>query len=176
MKSILCYGDLNTWGYIPGTGERYPHDVRWTGVLKQTLGVGYHVIEEGLNGRTTVWDDPLMDGRNGKEYLTPCLASHAPLDSVIILLGTNDLKGRFSASVFDVASGIGLLVDIIRRSEEGRVKRSLLRFSLRASLPLFAGRQRAAEISILRSWRRGYYRPDGIISARMVPTPPRGLS
>ncbi len=59
MKTVVCYGDSNTWGYDPHTKTRFPSDVRWTGVLRQELGVDYLVIEEGLNGRTTVWDDPI---------------------------------------------------------------------------------------------------------------------
>jgi lysophospholipase L1-like esterase len=97
MKTILCYGDSNTWGYIPGTGERYASHVRWPGVLQNALGNGYVIIEEGLCGRTTVWDDPIEEYRSGKEYLIPCLKSHAPLDLVVLMLGSNDLKMRFAA-------------------------------------------------------------------------------
>jgi lysophospholipase L1-like esterase len=92
MKAILCYGDSNTWGYDPVTKGRFPRDMRWTGVLRQSLGDDYLVIEEGLNGRTTVWDDPIEGYKNGAAYLVPCLTTHRPLDLVIIMLGTNDLK------------------------------------------------------------------------------------
>ena len=121
MKEVLCYGDSNTWGYNPATQERYTRDERWTGVLQKNLGDGYHVIEEGLNGRTTVWDDPIEgEHKNGKTYLVPCLETHQPLDLVIIMLGTNDLKKRFSASAYDVAQGAGVLVDIVNKSVCGR--------------------------------------------------------
>ena len=103
MKSILCYGDSNTWGYDPQTRSRFPHDVRWTGVLASSLGTGYRVVEEGLNGRTTRWDDPIEAGRNGLTFLQPCLESHLPLDLVIVMLGTNDLKQRFGLSASDIA-------------------------------------------------------------------------
>lgn len=96
MKNILCYGDSNTWGYDAEMKFRFPVDVRWTGVLACELGLGYHVIEEGLNARTTVWDDPFEEGKNGKNTIAPILASHCPLDLVIIMLGTNDMKNRFS--------------------------------------------------------------------------------
>jgi len=118
MKSILCYGDSNTWGckpiVLPGVVERFDRDVRWTGILRQQLGDDYLVIEEGLNARTTVHDDPI-DGahKNGKPYLLPCLETHLPLDLVIIMLGTNDLKSRFSLSAFDIASGIKPLLEIV---------------------------------------------------------------
>ncbi len=119
MKTILCYGDSNTWGTYPGTGDRLPHDRRWTGVLAQELGAGYRVIEEGLGGRTTVWDDPIEGYKNGKEYLIPCLASQRPLDLVVLMLGTNDLKLRFSVSAWDIAQSVGVLVDIIQKSGAG---------------------------------------------------------
>ena len=99
MWEILCYGDSNTWGYNPSTKERYDRYERWTGILQFTLGDEYHVIEEGLNGRTTVWDEPIEgEYKNGKTYLVSCLESHKPLDLVIIMLGTNDLKKRFSVT------------------------------------------------------------------------------
>ena len=121
MKEILCYGDSNTWGYNPITQQRYDMNERWTGVLQKSLGNEYHVIEEGLSGRTTVWDDPVEgEHKNGKTYLLPCLETHKPLDLVIVLLGTNDLKKRFSATAFDIAYGAGALVDIVQKSGCGR--------------------------------------------------------
>ncbi len=119
MKRILCYGDSNTWGYNPVTQERFDKNERWTGQLSRMLGSNYDVIEEGLNGRTTVWDDPIEGYKNGRDYLIPCLESHKPLDLVIILLGTNDLKKRFSVSAFDVAEGAGVLVQIVQKSNAG---------------------------------------------------------
>ena len=119
MKRILCYGDSNTWGYDPLTKERFDAHTRWTRVLGRALGAGYEVIEEGLNGRTTVWDDPIEGYKNGQAYLVPCLETHRPLDLVILMLGTNDLKVRFSLSAFDIAQGAGVLVRAIQRSEAG---------------------------------------------------------
>lgn len=120
MKTILCYGDSLTWGYDPATGNRIARDKRWPGVLRKYLGNKYVVIEEGLNGRTTIWDDPLHGGyKNGMKYLIPCLASHRPIDLVILLLGTNDLKMRFSVSASEIAQGIRVLVDLIMKSESG---------------------------------------------------------
>lgn len=119
MRSILCFGDSNTWGFIPGSGGRYAPEVRWPGVLQKRVGPEYKVIEEGLNGRTTVWDDPAMPGRNGQQYLFPCLLSHRPLDAVIVALGINDLKAQFAASADDIARGAAKLLQIIRESEAG---------------------------------------------------------
>jgi lysophospholipase L1-like esterase len=120
MHEILCFGDSNTWGYDPATGERFPGDVRWTGVLQASLGTGFRVIEEGLNGRTTVWEDPVEGDKVGKRHLLPCLESQAPLDLVILMLGTNDTKKRYSAPPSDIAAGVGVLLDIIARSAAGR--------------------------------------------------------
>lgn len=118
-KRILCYGDSNTWGYDPVTKDRFDAETRWTRVLARALGPGYEVIEEGLNGRTTVWDDPIEGHKNGKEYLVPCLETHRPLDLVVIMLGTNDLKKRFSLSAFDIAEGAGVLVALTQTSAAG---------------------------------------------------------
>ena len=119
MRTVLCYGDSNTWGYEPATGRRFPEDVRWPGVLARELGGDIRVIEEALNGRTTVRNDPVEEYKNGKHYFRPCLESHAPLDLVIIALGVNDLKARFFASASDVADGAGVLVSIAQRSGAG---------------------------------------------------------
>jgi lysophospholipase L1-like esterase len=88
-------------------------------VLARELGGTYHVVEEGLGGRTTVWEDPIEGYRNGKEYLIPCLESHMPIDLVTVLLGTNDLKMRFSVSAYDIATSSGVLVNMIQKSATG---------------------------------------------------------
>jgi len=124
MRVVLVYGDSNTWGHIPVDGEniqskkRFEPNVRWTGVLQNTLGDRYHVIEEGLNGRTTVWDDPVRGGnkRNGSVYLLPCLESHSPIDLVVMMLGTNDLKARFAVTAYDIAESVGFLIEIVKKS------------------------------------------------------------
>jgi len=119
MKTILCYGDSNTWGFDPSTGTRYPLSLRWPSVLADRLGSDYLVIPEGLNGRTTVWDDPIELFKNGATYLPPCLESHKPLDLVIIMLGTNDPKRRFSLGAADIAAGACRLASIVLKSETG---------------------------------------------------------
>ncbi len=105
LKNILCFGDSNTWGYAPVTGERYPGHVRWTGVLQSCLGDDYLVIEEGLNGRTTVHNESLRPHRNGAFLLPVLLESHSPLDLVIVMLGTNDLKACFRQSALEISQG-----------------------------------------------------------------------
>ncbi len=114
MKTVLCYGDSNTYGYNHKTGLRYPKNIRWPGVLQNLLGDDYTVIEEGCNGRTTIFDDPIEGWKNGRDYLKPCLNSHKPVDIVIMMLGSNDLKRCFHANAEDIAAGAELLVkDII---------------------------------------------------------------
>lgn len=124
MKTVLCFGDSNTWGFDPASitepySRRHPLAVRWTGVLAAGLGDGFRIIEEGQNGRTTVHDDPLFPGRRGRDYLMPCLESHRPIDLVILMLGTNDLKATFNVSAGEIAVGAGQLARMILASESG---------------------------------------------------------
>ncbi|CAA9414099.1 MAG: FIG01076193: hypothetical protein [uncultured Rubrobacteraceae bacterium] len=117
MRVVLCYGDSNTWGFDPETGERFAPDVRWPGVLTRGLGEGFRVVEEGLSGRTTVRDDPIEGAhKNGRTYLRACMESHKPVDLVALMLGTNDLKQRFAASASDIAQGAAALAEEILRS------------------------------------------------------------
>lgn len=116
QKSILCFGDSNTHGSDPAIrGNRHPYDVRWTGRLQKLLGEEYYVIEEGQGGRTTVLEDPIEPFRNGRDYLPPCLATHNPIDLVIIMLGTNDIKLRFTVPASDVALGVRNLGNMVRQ-------------------------------------------------------------
>jgi lysophospholipase L1-like esterase len=119
VRTIVCYGDSNTWGADPSSPERFAPDVRWTGVLQAVLGPNYRVIEEGLNGRTTNVDDINEPFRNGLAYLVPCLESHRPIDLVTIMLGTNDLKARFSRRASDIAQAATLLAKTARAMPVG---------------------------------------------------------
>ena len=105
MKNILCFGDSNTWGYEPLIARRYPADIRWTGVLQKSLGDGFRVIEEGLNGRTNVTNEEERPIRSGLDVLPVLLESHRPLNLVVIMLGTNDLKYGFNLSAEQIADG-----------------------------------------------------------------------
>ena len=109
MQRVLCYGDLNSWVYYPVTQDRFNKYERWTGQLTLTPEGGYDVIEESLNGRTTVLDDPFQGYKNGRDYPIPCLETHKLLDLAIIFLDVNDLKKRFSLSGFDIAEGARVL-------------------------------------------------------------------
>lgn len=113
MKNILCFGDSNTFGTNP-LGGRWGSDIRWTGRLQTLLQLEWHIIEEGMGGRTTVWNDCLGLFRNGRESLPVALASHKPIDLVILMLGTNDLKSRFNALPADIADGARQLVELIQ--------------------------------------------------------------
>ena len=113
MRNVLFFGDSNTYGFDPesraaGTGERFPADVRWCGVAAHELGSSWHVIEEGLNGRTTVHEDPyrLTTHLSGGALLPTLLKSHLPLDVVVIMLGTNDLKPVYSLGLAGISVAV----------------------------------------------------------------------
>ena len=89
---IVCFGDSNTWGYNPKNGKRFDDDIRWTGRLQNMLGSQYQVVECGINGRTTVFEEPFRDFRSGNAGIGYSLLESSPLDLLIISLGTNDLK------------------------------------------------------------------------------------
>lgn len=122
-KNILCFGDSLTYGWIPVEHgvptSRYPADIRWTGVLADGLGSDYRVIEEGLSARTTAVDDPTDARLNGSAYLPAALASHLPLDLVIVMLGTNDTKTYLHRTAADIAVGMSILVGQIGASAGG---------------------------------------------------------
>ncbi|HVJ42017.1 MAG TPA: SGNH/GDSL hydrolase family protein [Dongiaceae bacterium] len=148
MPTVLCYGDSNTYGTMPMTSReaegRYPVDRRWTAVLGRELGAGWTVVVEGLPGRTTVHDDPIEGAhKNGGRYLLPCLQSHRPLDAVVLMLGTNDLKARFSLPAEDIADGIGALLEIVAGAAAGSAGRTprilLVAPPPLARLDMFAG-------------------------------------
>ena len=117
MKTILCFGDSNTHGYRPGVAGRFEWNERWTGILQHRLGDSYHVIEEGLNGRTTVWEDEIECDKSGKRQLPSCIKSHAPVDLLVLMLGTNDFKRKFSLTPSDIARSIETLIKIIRNAD-----------------------------------------------------------
>lgn len=119
MKTIVCFGDSNTWGYDAESGARHDRAHRWPLVLAEALGKGYEVIAEGQNGRTTVVEDLIEGPKRGRDYLLPCLESHKPVDLLVMLLGTNDLKHRYGLSAWDIAQGAGVLVGMAQASGFG---------------------------------------------------------
>lgn len=119
-KTILCYGDSNTWGRMPDRTGRFDAETRWTGQLQKLLGDEYYIIEEGLGGRTTDLDDP-DHVKNGLTYLIPCLKSHEPIDIVILMLGTNDFKSRFKRNADDVANALSRLLRAIRDVTDAKI-------------------------------------------------------
>ncbi len=118
MKHILCFGDSNLFGTNP-SGGRWPLEQRWTGLLSNALGPEYRIIEEGLGGRTTVFDDPLEENRKGIQQLPFLLHSHKPLDLVILSLGTNDCKKLFNANAKIIAKALEKLSLLIRSHPYG---------------------------------------------------------
>lgn len=118
MYNILCFGDSNTFGTNP-SGGRWPRDQRWPGILQERLGGGFYVIEEGLGGRTAAAEDFLEGDKNGLRHLPVALHSHRPLDLVILMLGTNDLKHRFGLLPRDVAAGAAQLGRVVEAYDYG---------------------------------------------------------
>lgn len=116
-KHIVCLGDSNTHGYCAdpadcadGALQRFNEEERWTCLLQKKLGEDYLVAEEGLSGRTTVFDDPLYEHLSALDYLYPCLKSHEPVSLLIVMLGTNDTKERLGASAACIGIGMERLV------------------------------------------------------------------
>lgn len=126
MKRILCYGDSNTWGFKPkkecseNWNMRFDENTRWTGVLQKLLGDEYKIIEEGLNGRTSAFDDPQDDTRNGLKHIATCMQTNMPIDMAIVMLGTNDVKSFFPYTPYVIANGVGRVIDEIRKIDYGK--------------------------------------------------------
>ena len=116
-RHIVCFGDSNTHGHCADPadtadgGVRFNEEERWPCLLQERLGKEFLVIEEGLNGRTTVFEDPTCEGRRGMDSIYSCLYSHKPVDLLVIMLGTNDVKDRFSASPERVGQGMEQLIE-----------------------------------------------------------------
>ena len=126
MKNILCFGDSNTWGYdaesydeITGNVKRMDFSERWTGILQEKMGDSIHVIEEAMNGRTSLQKDPYFPGVEGKYALQIAMMSHTPLDMVVLQLGVNDLKHMFNLTAGMIAFGIEQLICEIQKSYYG---------------------------------------------------------
>jgi lysophospholipase L1-like esterase len=127
--SVVCFGDSLTWGFKPGARTRYGHDVRWTRLLQKELGDGFYVIEEGVNGRTTVFEDPVRGDKNGLQHLATVRKTHMPIDILVIMLGTNDLQDRFQMSAGAIGFAMGRLLDYARTptdDPEGKAPKILL--------------------------------------------------
>ena len=116
-KHIVCFGDSNTHGYCAETGGRFDEESRWTSLLQAYLGDGYLILEEGLSGRTTCFDDPIHEGLSGLDYIYPCLMTHEPVDLLIIMLGTNDTKERFGVSPACIGLGLKRLIAKAKATE-----------------------------------------------------------
>ena len=115
MKTVLCYGDSLTWGYDPVERSRHALADRWSSVLAAALGADVAVIADGLNGRTTAFDDFTADcDRNGVRTLPTALHTHAPLDLVILMLGSNDMKPMLAGTAIAAAKGMRRLVELVQ--------------------------------------------------------------
>jgi len=120
MKQILVYGDSLSWGIVPDTRVRLPFDQRWPGVLEGRLnaaGEKVRVIEDCLNGRRTVWEDPFKEGRNGLLGLAQRMEVNSPLSLVILMLGSNDFQFCHPHNnAWSAAQGVARLVDVMQRA------------------------------------------------------------
>lgn len=114
--NILCFGDSNTYGYKPDKTGRFDENTRWTGILQKKLGSEYHIIEEGLCGRTTVFQDELREGRRGLDLIGVTIEMQTPVDLMILMLGTNDCKTRYGASAAVIARGLDQVIRKARKS------------------------------------------------------------
>src|SRR5436190_7769996 len=117
MRQVLVYADSLSWGIIPTTRRRLPFAERWPGVLEQTLnatGSATRVLEDCVNGRRTVWDDPYKPGRNGLAGIAERIEAHSPLALVVLMLGTNDFQSMHPHDAWHSAQGIATLVRAIR--------------------------------------------------------------
>lgn len=114
--NILCFGDSNTYGYKPDGTGRFDENTRWTQILQKKLGSGYRIIEEGLCGRTTVFQDELREGRRGLDLIGVTVEMHNPLNLMILMLGTNDCKTRYGASAAVIARGLDQVIRKARKS------------------------------------------------------------
>ena len=124
MKTLLCFGDSNTYGTPPmralGEWGRFGPAERWPGVVRGRLGPGWLVAEEGLPGRTTLHDDPIEGAhKNGLRVLPALLETHRPIDLMTLMLGTNDLKVRFGVPAEDIALSVERLVEAVKASPAG---------------------------------------------------------
>ena len=127
--SVVCFGDSLTWGFNPVDRTRYGHDLRWTRLMQKVLGDGFYVIEEGLNSRTTVFEDPVRGDKNGLAHLATVRKTHMPIDILVIMLGTNDLQTRFGMSANAIAVAMSRLLYEARLATddpEGRAPKILL--------------------------------------------------
>lgn len=119
MQQVLVYGDSLSWGIVPGSRDRHPLAVRWPGRLElrlQEAGHDVRVIEDCLNGRRTVWEDPFKAGRNGLAGLAQRIEVNSPLALVVLMLGNNDFQSMHPHSAWHAAQGVATLVDEIRRA------------------------------------------------------------
>ena len=117
-KIIVCFGDSNTHGYDSKSGGRFDRHTRWPMVLQSLLGEEYLIREEGLSGRTTVFSDPLHESLSGVETIRPVLFTHEPVSLLIIMLGTNDVKARFSATAENISRGLDRLIKKAKAAED----------------------------------------------------------
>ena len=119
MKTVLCFGDSLTWGSVPAIGTRHSHAMRWPNVVQAGLGDSVEIVTDAVRGRSTTFDDYTSDGeRNGTKAILQSLYAHAPVDLVVIMLGSNDMKLHVCGSAFVTMQGMRRLVELVRSSNQ----------------------------------------------------------
>ena len=119
MQHLLVYADSLSWGIVPMTRKRLEFDERWPGVMENRLNASerkVRVVEDCLNGRRTVWEDPFKPGRKGLQGLAQRIEIHSPLALVIVMLGTNDFQSMHPHTAWHSAQGMASLVAAIRHA------------------------------------------------------------
>lgn len=119
MRHILVFGDSMSWGLIPTTRKRLNFEERWPGVLEIALNSAdkhVRVVEDCLNGRRTVWEDPFKPGRNGSQGLAQRIETLTPLSLVVVMLGVNDFQSMHQNNAWLSAQGLAVIINTIRQA------------------------------------------------------------
>ena len=111
MINVLCFGDSNTYGYKPDGSGRFDENTRWTGLIKKSLSDNYNIYEEGLCGRTSIFDDERRAGRKGLDLIGVAVETHNPVDILVVMLGTNDCKTAYKADAVRIAEGVESVIE-----------------------------------------------------------------
>lgn len=147
-KTILCYGDSNTYGLMPVPGGRYPRKKRWTTILGEQLGAGYVVVPEGLSGRTTAFDREGAPWKNGLAPLKAIIGSHVPVDIFIVMLGTNDTIPEVGVSAEQIAEGMEQVILAAKEAFE-ELQEAQPRMILAAPAPIGAAFEQSTDTGVL---------------------------
>lgn len=132
LKTVVCYGDSNVWGFVPGSfntqtqqPQRFNLQDRWTGHLQAQLGASYHIVNLGRNGRTTHLNDPTGTSPplNGRTTLRLCLKAYPSLDCILFWLGTNDTKIHYQRTCTQITNAMASLIHDVKATYTPSIKK-----------------------------------------------------